>query len=197
MDTRIKSLAYIYCSSLDSTKGNPLTLFGSILSQLCQSLPKFEIEQSIENIFDRQSEASTRQELARQDMQKAIISILARFSETFIVVDGLDKCHKLKGDQFGKFCEFVNSLVQPKTMNSVVKVLVFSRPEYLEIRNAFGECPQIRVDAGANDGDIKQFIAKKVSRKDLHVRKIQVYQKRLREHCCLALMACFSGFTFF
>jgi ankyrin repeat protein len=106
-------------------------------------------------------------------MQKAIISIMAKFSQTFIVVDGLDECHKLPEDQFEELCDFVKSLVQPKAMNYVAKVLVFSRPEYLEIRNAFGDCPQIQVDAGANDDDIKQFIAKKVSGKDIHVRFFQ------------------------
>jgi ankyrin repeat protein len=165
------ALAYIYCSSLDSTKVNPSKLVGSILSQLCQNLPNFEIEQSLEKLFDRQSEAPTRQEPTAQDMQRAVISTMARFSQTFIVVDGLDECHILEDDQFEELCEFVNSLIQPKTMNSVAKVLVFSRPEYLEIQNAFGECPKIQVDAGANDDDIKQFITKKVSGKDLHVRE--------------------------
>jgi hypothetical protein len=162
----VAALAYIYCTSLDTTKIDPSKLMGSILNQLCHCLPNPEIDKSLENLFDRQSEAPT-----RQDMQRAIISITARFSETFVVVDGLDECHKLGDDHFEELCEFVNSLAEPKTMNCVVKVIVFSRPEYWEIRNAFDECTKIQVDAGANDVDIKQFIAKKVSGKDLHVRK--------------------------
>jgi Cdc6-like AAA superfamily ATPase len=160
------ALAYIYCSSLDATKVDPSKLVGSILNQLCHCLPKLEIEKSLENLFDRQLEAPT-----RQDMQRVIVSIMSKFSETFIVVDGLDECHKLGDDHFEELCEFLNSLVQPKMTNSIAKVLVFSRPEYLGIRNAFEECPKIQVDAGANNDDIKQFIAKKVSGKDLHVDK--------------------------
>jgi hypothetical protein len=172
------ALAYVYSDSLDTNTVDPSKLIGSILNQLCHLLPYPEIEQSLETLFDCQTEPPT-----RQDMQGAILSIIARFPQTFIVVDGLDECHKLGDGPFKELCEFVSSLVQPnstssvakgmqpKTINPVANVLVFSRPEYLEIKKAFGDCPKIQVDAGENDDDIKEFIAKEFSAKDLLVKK--------------------------
>ena len=162
----IVALAYIYCNSLEATKVDPSKLIGSILNQLCLRLPMPEIEQSLESLYDRQIEAPT-----KQDMQRAIVSIMAMFSRTFIIIDGLDECHKLEDGQFEDLCEFVSSLAQPKAMSSVAKILVFSRPEYPTIKNTFREYLKIRVDAGLNKDDIKQFISNKVSGKGLHISK--------------------------
>ncbi len=172
------ALAYVYSDSLDTNTIDPSKLIGSILNQLCHLLPHPEIEQSLESLFDRQTEPPT-----RQDMQGAILSIMAKFPQTFIVVDGLDECHKLQDDQFEELCEFISSLaqpnssssiakgVQPKTISPIAKIVVFSRPEYLEIKKAFRDCPIIQVDAGENDDDIKEFIAREFSSKDLLIKK--------------------------
>ncbi|KAI8218045.1 hypothetical protein K4K54_010852 [Colletotrichum sp. SAR 10_86] len=45
---------------------------------------------------------------------------------------------------------------------STTKVLIFSRPDYKEIAQAFSEYPQIQVDAGANDNDIRAYISYRV-----------------------------------
>jgi len=160
------ALAYVFPTSLVPHTIDHSKLVGSILSQLCQYLPEPEIEESLETLFDRQDELPTRQE-----MQKSIFSIAARFPQTLVVVDGLDECHKLGFSAFQEFCELISSLIQPKTTNSVTKVIAFSRPEYLEIKKAFGDCLKIQVDKGKNDDDIREFIVKEFTEKDLLITK--------------------------
>ncbi|KAI8173363.1 hypothetical protein K4K48_010424 [Colletotrichum sp. SAR 10_66] len=49
-----------------------------------------------------------------------------------------------------------------KSPRNTTKVLIFSRPDYKEIAQAFSEYPQIQVDAGANDNDIRAYISYRV-----------------------------------
>jgi ankyrin repeat protein len=160
--------AYIYCNSLESAKVDPSKLLGSILKQLCHHLPKPAIDPWLERLYDNQSELRPPEE---KEIKDAIVAILGRCTQTFLVVDGLDECHELMDDQFQDLCQFLRSLTLPRGDNSVVKVVAFSRPEYMEIKEAFSGCPFIQADAGLNNNDIKQFITLKLSGNGFHLKK--------------------------
>jgi len=167
-NTTTNAFAYIYCNSLESTKIDPTKLLGSILRQLCHLLPKPEIEISLEKIYDRHSESRAPD---GKEIKDSIMAILGQFAQTVLVVDGLDECDKLEGDHFQDFCGFVHSLTWPRTDDSIVRVIVFSRPDYGTIKDTFAGCSRIQIDAGASKEDIRQFITEKLSAHGLHVKK--------------------------
>ena len=138
------------------------------MKQLCHQLPRPEIETWLEKLYDHLSEIRPPDQTEIKD---AIVAMLGCFTQTFLVVDGLDECRELGGDQFDELCQFVRSLTLPRAENSVIKVVAFSRPDCAEIKSAFSRCPFIEVDAGLNYNDIKQFIAMKLFGNGFHLKK--------------------------
>jgi hypothetical protein len=161
------AVAFVYCNSMDAATVTPSRLQSSILKQLCSQVPIPDIAPSIEKMFDKnQGDTPTPDQLV-----EAISAVVASFNQTFVIIDGLDECRGLEDDKFDKFCQFFCSLAQETP--SLVKVIIFSRPGYLEIDHAFHSYPHLEVDSGANEGDIKQFITSVVSGKVLHIRTNQ------------------------
>jgi ankyrin repeat protein len=152
---------------MDTAEITPSRLQGSILKQLCNQVPTPDTIPFIERMFDKNQGDSP----SPDQLEEAISAVSGTFSETFIVIDGLDECHRLENDNFDTFCKFLCSLAQATP--SPVKVIIFSRPGYLATDQAFRSYPHLVVDSGANEGDIKQFIASVVSGEELHVRKNQ------------------------
>ncbi len=44
-------------------------------------------------------------------MKAAIIEAFSKLQKAFVVIDGLDECHKLGNPHFAKFCDFIRSLL--------------------------------------------------------------------------------------
>jgi hypothetical protein len=173
------AVAFVYCSSMDTAKTNPSRLQGSILKQLCGQVPNPGIIPSIEAMFDKnQGDAPSLDQL-----EEAISAVSVSFNQTFIIVDGLDECHRLENDNFDRFCKFFCSIAQ--AIPSLVKVIIFSRPGYLATDQALRSYPHLVVDSGANEGDIKQFIASIVSGEQLHIRRNQSLLKDIEEELLL------------
>ena len=172
-DTSATAIAYVYCSPQDSggtssenlggtsrepNRINLAKLLGSILWQLVEQLPLSVDIRPLRNRLESKSEAPTGRE-----MREMILSTMTLFPNVFLVVDGLDECQHLPGDQFEGLCKYIRSLTTAGAGSTCAKVIVFSRPEYPKIEEAFAGCARVQVDAGANDSDIKEFIAHKVS----------------------------------
>jgi ankyrin repeat protein len=149
------TLVYIYCSSLKSTADiDPTRLLGSILKQLCDKLPVSESLPQLEKSPEQSNDPP-----GISEIKTGISSAASKFSSIFIIVDGLDECHKLELDVFEELCDYLVSL--SSIPNATVKTLVLSRPEYPEITKAFTGCSTIQVDDGANADDIVRFISVK------------------------------------
>lgn len=173
------AVAFVYCSSMDAAKITPSRLQGSILKQLCNQVPIPDIAPSIERMFDKnQGDTPSPDQLA-----DAISAVAVSFNQTFIIIDGLDECHRLEDDKFDKFCKSLCSLAQATP--SLVKVIIFSRPGYLATDHAFRSYPHLEVDSGANEGDIKQFITSVVSGEELHIRRNQTLLKYVEKELLL------------
>ena len=95
-------------------------------------------------------------------MTTALNLVVANFSKVFVICDGLDECRNAQNIPEPKnVFEFLHSLSQ--TEAAVVKVLILSRPDYDTLEDAFSGCPVLEMDNGANDDDIKRYIAKTLS----------------------------------
>lgn len=155
------ALAFVYCSSLTPGDNDPKRLLGSILKQLLEQLPIFENVPLLEKTQELSNEPPSIKEI-----KTGITAIVSKFSRTFVVFDGLDECSRAEQDckdTFEGLCNFVAALTRAHVSNALVKAIVFSRPEYPQIEAAFTGCRHVRVDDGANDVDIKQYILTKTT----------------------------------
>ncbi|KAK8073212.1 hypothetical protein PG994_004111 [Apiospora phragmitis] len=139
----IHALAFLYCSSDGNTSLSSdavperSILLGSLLRQL----------------YDR---------LRRAEIRDAIRSILGNFTRGYIVVDELDECSGLPGDDFKDFCWFLGALTR-NCVTTSTRVVIFSRPGYPVIADALSNAIQIQVDNGSNIKDIEAFIDEKTA----------------------------------
>lgn len=144
-------LAFVYCSKLVETDTNPTRLLGSVLEQLFRQLPLFERLPPLEDALKNSNGPPS-----ILDIKPALNAILPKFSRVFVVVDGLDECYKPDEDDFPDFCKFLASLRH--LPNASVKTIVFSRPKYADIEDAFVGCRELQVDNGQNADDINRYI---------------------------------------
>ncbi|KAK6857311.1 hypothetical protein PG995_007498 [Apiospora arundinis] len=153
------ALAFVYCNSkanANKTSGDVpaiSTILGSILRQLYAQLPN---DKNVENIRKRYKE-SRFDDLRRAEIKDSIRNIFRHFTRAYIVVDGLDECSGLPGDDFKDLCQFFGSLATNESAGSS-RVVIFSRPGYPTISSALSTAFEIRVDDGSNINDIKKFV---------------------------------------
>ncbi|KAK7947066.1 uncharacterized protein PG986_011387 [Apiospora aurea] len=161
-DNKAQALAFIYCGSNANAKMSSVTvpvlsvLLGSVLRQLYAQLPK---DKNVETIRKRYME-SRFDGLRRAEIKDGIRSVVCDFSRVYIIVDGLDECSGLPGDDFKDLCNFFGSLAARELANST-RVAIFSRPGYSAITNALPNPLEIQVDDGSNADDIKTFVQEK------------------------------------
>jgi len=162
------AFAYIYCNSLDANTIDPSKFLSSIIEQLCYQLVNSATDNYLEYIYDRHG---GNRSIDMAEIREALDSLLGRFNESFIVVDGLDELRGLSHDQFEGLCRFFRKLTGPRSDGAVVKLVAFSRPEYAAISNEFDGCPSITIDSGANEKDIEKFITMRLSSTLLHLKQ--------------------------
>lgn len=181
------ALAYIYCNSqlvrrsermgpnyiAEPAAGYDTTgLLRSLTKQLYQSLPNGQDIQLLSDLcFNTANEQPTRDEV-----MKAIRTMIKVFDQTFIVVDGLDECSQIESTEFEAFCSFLRSLADRDGTGSAANVLILSRPGYTAINNAASGYPSIEVDQGMNAHDIGRFIdarSKSLTRDSESLKEIQ------------------------
>lgn len=151
------AVIFVYCKSLEPSGRNHLTLACSLLKQLCKQSDS--LDSSLEEKYDRTA-VFRKEGPSWQQTAEAIHSGLTKFTETFIVVDGLDECEKHE-----RFAELLDELVN--SSHSIAKVLVFSRPYYQELEIIFKSYPPLIVDEGANSDDIRAYISTRISHKEV------------------------------
>ncbi|KAL7951461.1 putative Pfs NACHT and ankyrin domain-containing protein [Trichoderma barbatum] len=157
------ALSYLYCSSTQyNVKMDLNSLLGSLLAQLCLRLTANEIENILQIAM-----SGTKESPSRAQMKEWVHAVLEKFQLCYIVIDGLDECSDFPDKQLEDFCTFIASLVEHKISPPHIKVVIFSRPRYQTIDRVFSRFPQIRVDDGANENDIKSYISEKVDEVNL------------------------------
>ena len=183
------ALSYIYCNPIDASNAARSTgasnensamidldrLIGTLLKQLLRYLKISEFLPSLEHAAGSKDDARP----TRDQMKTAIIEALSRLQKVFVVIDGLDECHKLGSPHFAKFCDFIGSLLHSTLAPKTTKIIVFSRPNYSEIESAFAGATSIQVDGGANSEDIKLFINAKMSRLKVSESVLQEITRKL------------------
>ena len=148
--------AFSYCSTTQMT--TPLTfdlVLGSLLCQLYQRLP---LEVDIDSLVSR---AQSREMPQRSELKGWLRDVCAKLGSCYLIIDGLDECSHFPEKQFEDLCGFLGDLAKPTEL-STVRLLVFSRPNYIPIARAFSPFPSIPVDHGNNDDDIRLYVSREV-----------------------------------
>lgn len=163
------ALAYVYCSYQQVQSSERLSagrstepadcydstgILSCLLKQLYQFLPgEMDVSELTQACFETGEDRPSREAITA-----GIIKVVPMFSQSFIVVDGLDECNGMSSLEFETFCNFLVSLTSISMTGSSANVLIFSRPGYQPITNSTDGCPRIEVDKGANTEDISRFI---------------------------------------
>ncbi|KAB5585638.1 hypothetical protein GE09DRAFT_1048718 [Coniochaeta sp. 2T2.1] len=159
--------AYLYCSSeypflsssavtgINSDKGiSYKAILGSLLYQLYGALPQdWDIDSVVH--FWRQGTA-----LLETHLEQAVMHAITVLKRAFLVIDGLDELQRTDEADFRAFCRFIGSINQSI---STGRVLVFSRPDYLDISSALEGMAVIKIDDRDNIADISAFVSQQVS----------------------------------
>jgi ankyrin repeat domain-containing protein 50 len=162
-----EGLAYFYCDRNRDDHQQPLAVLQSIVRQLSMSVAGGAILSIITELYrQRRIKGFAMSELTTQECQDLILKMADVYSQTTIVVDGLDECHQdTRHILMDVLDEIVVEALHP------VKVFIASRNDGdLKARYAIGRHLEIR--ATDNQGDIEQFIMHRISRSPIFREKI-------------------------
>jgi Cdc6-like AAA superfamily ATPase len=139
-------IAYLYCSFRRHQEQRPVDLLTSLLKQLVQGRPS--IPTSVKNLYECHKEKQTRPSC--DEVSKVLDSVVAEFTQTFIIVDALDECQILEGS-CEKFLSGIFNL-QAKTGANL-----FATSRFIpEIVKQFEG--SVSLEICASDEDVKRYL---------------------------------------
>ena len=100
-----------------------------------------------------------RRALSVEELERYFVTIVRRCKKLFLVIDALDECEAY--DQRRQFLELLNRLSQLSQM----RILVTSRPQCLDIREAFSH--GLKIDIKAQDCDLRKYLSDQIARSDV------------------------------
>ncbi|EQB58404.1 hypothetical protein CGLO_01352 [Colletotrichum gloeosporioides Cg-14] len=161
------ALAYFYFNFGNLEQQSVAIMISSLVKQLCGSRP--DTPQAIKNFEDYKTKGERPDTKTLED---ALISSTHGFSDVFIVIDALDECSILRGEQ-GKLLASLTRIVAAMPDN--VHLFCTSRPES-DIRTGINRllCPPSRsaisllTDTTGLDGDISLYIDSVLGSDDCH-----------------------------
>jgi hypothetical protein len=141
-------VAWAYCSYRSRVEQTPGALLRSILKQLVQS----ETPSVVERVTKlRQHHITRGTKPTADDLHQTLLSVLAEFSTTYVVVDALDEC-SVDGGTRSQFLWYLRALQQSTNLH-----LMITSRHIPDIVEEFRHTPNI--DIRAHDEDIRSFIA--------------------------------------
>jgi hypothetical protein len=158
-------IAYIYCDSRRQHEQKPEDLLSSLLKQLLQNLPS--IPESIKSLYELHRNKRTRP--SSHEISKALHSIAADNSRTFVIIDALDECQVL--DRW-KFLDEVSGLQTKAGANFLATSRFMPK-----ITKQFQEC--ITLEIRARDADVQKYISGKISRLQPFVLRDDALQEEI------------------
>ncbi|KAE8335622.1 hypothetical protein BDV24DRAFT_155890 [Aspergillus arachidicola] len=139
-------IAYICCNFQRKDEQNIDHLLASLLKQLTESC--FSLPESVRDLFNHNKVQRARPSL--EDISRALHSVVAKYSRTFVVVDALDECQTSEGCRM----KFLSELSSPQAKNGV-NIFATSRVDD-EIGKTLTKAIYLKVYA--RDDDIEMFL---------------------------------------
>jgi NACHT domain len=139
-------IAYIYCNFRRQQEQKSEDLLASLLKQLCQEKPS--MPEIMKNLYKRHKDKRTRPSI--DEVSKALHSVVADYSKTFIIIDGLDECQVTDGSRM----KFLSEILYLQTK---VGVSLFMTSRFVqEIMKNFQGC--VSREIIASDKDVQRYI---------------------------------------
>jgi hypothetical protein len=142
-------VAYLYCNFRRQHEQKPEDLLASLLKQLVQQ--QASTPESVKSIYDRHQDKRTRPSF--DEILKALQSVIACYSRTFIIIDALDECQVS--------CDTLLSAMFALQAQTQTSLFATSRP-VPEITSYFEGC--ILKDIRAQDNDVFSYVNERISR---------------------------------
>ncbi|PIG87011.1 ankyrin repeat-containing protein [Aspergillus arachidicola] len=139
-------IAYICCNFQRKDEQNIDHLLASLLKQLTESC--FSLPESVRDLFNHNKVQRARPSL--EDISRALHSVVAKYSRTFVVVDALDECQTSEGCRM----KFLSELSSPQAKNGV-NIFATSRVDD-EIGKTLTKAIYLKVYA--RDDDIEMYL---------------------------------------
>jgi Cdc6-like AAA superfamily ATPase len=169
-------VAWVYCSYRSRGEQTPSTLLGSILKQLVQ----FETPSVVELVTKlKQHHVDRGTKPTADDLRQVLLSVLAEFSTTYIVVDALDEFSIDSGSR-SQFLGHLRALQQ----STDLRLMIISRhiPDIVE---EFRQDPNVEIRA--HDEDIRSFITGQLFRLPRCIQRDTELQGMVQEKIASAI----------
>lgn len=139
---------YFYCDFKDSLKQTAIGLFGSLIAQLVQKLPK--IPDDLENLYYQSDNGNKPPDIYY--LEECLRSIINGFSKVVVVIDAFDECVE-------------RNLVfeRLERLRGKVNLLITSRDE-LDIKLQFEALPSLLISENDVTPDIERFVTNELNR---------------------------------
>lgn len=158
-------IAYLYCSFSQRDEQTADNLLASLLKQLAQGRPA--LPDSVKSLHSRGQEKRMRPSF--EETSRAIQPVLAEYSRTFIIVDGVDEC------PVSSFKFISEILVFQREYK--VNVFVTSRP-IPEVTAMFGQATSVEIRA--NNDDKRRYLEEHMCELRSFVQQNQELQEDIK-----------------
>jgi hypothetical protein len=139
-------IAYLYCNFRRQHEQKPADLLASLLKQLVQE--QSSIPQSVKSLYKRHKDKRTHPSF--DEISKALHSVVADYSRSFIIIDALDECEVSDGGRKQLLSEI--SSLQAKTEASF-----FATSRFIpEIEKEFKG--RVSLEIYASDEDVQRYL---------------------------------------
>ena len=139
-------IAYIYCNFLRQQEQKLEDLLASLLKQLVQQ--KRSMPDIIKNLYKHHKDRRTRPSI--EEVSKALYSIVADYSKTFIIIDALDECQVANGSRKKLLSEIFS-------LQTKIGISLFATSRFVpEIMKNFEDC--VSLEILASDEDVQRYI---------------------------------------
>ncbi|KAL8835310.1 MAG: hypothetical protein Q9170_003365 [Blastenia crenularia] len=145
-------VAYFYIRHDDQGSHNPANVLGSILCQLAR-----QKTEALAHIMKRHKQVASQDTstLDEQELIKTLHEILQWFTETYIMIDGLDECGAIFDLNRKRLIEVLAGLHHQEETS--IRILIFSRDEQ-DIRKRLTEMQYRNVSIAAESADLRLFV---------------------------------------
>jgi Cdc6-like AAA superfamily ATPase len=144
-DTSV-GIAYLYCNFRRQQEQKPEDLLASLLKQLVQT--KHSMPETLKNLYEYHKDRRTRPLF--EEISKALHSIVADYSKTFIIIDALDECQSTGGGRK----KFLSEILY---LQAKVGVSLFATSRFVpEVTKQFEGC--VSLEILASDEDVQRYI---------------------------------------
>ena len=148
------AISFVYFDYQDQRNQSPENVIASLLRQIASQNPV--LPNPLLKLYMKFGEQDRRPQI--QDLELTLLDVCQDFDQVFITIDALDECDERTSRK--RFLLFLAELQQTPS----IRLFVTSRPYPEDIQKAFGQAPQIVVEASV--ADLRKYLRRRIEESD-------------------------------